>query len=96
MQLSFGWDKEKAKKNLLKHNVSFEEAMSVWKDEFAAFLYDDFHSGEEDRYLMIGYSSKNNLLIVSFAERSGVIRIISSRKATKNERTIHEENRGKY
>ncbi len=70
--------------------------MTVLNDEFAAYLYDDFHSFKEERFLMIGYSYKNNLLFVSFTERNGIIRIISSRKATKNERKKHEENKGKY
>ena len=94
--LEFEWSKEKAKDNLLKHNVSFEEAMTVWSDEFAAYLHDPSHSIEEERYLMIGYSSNDNLLYVSFTERDDKIRIISSRKATKSERKRHEENKEKY
>ncbi len=95
-KLIFEYDKDKAELNLSKHNISFEEAMTVWDDEFAAFLYDTFHSNSEDRYLIFGYSFKSNLLFVSFTERNNKIRIISSRKATKNERKRHEENQGKY
>jgi len=93
--IEFEWNKIKAIYNLKKHNVSFEEALTVWDDEFAAFLHDPSHSEEEDRYLLIGYSSYNNLLFVSFTERNNRIRIISSRKATKSERKRHEEYREK-
>ena len=96
VKIEFDWNDEKAKINLHKHDVSFEEAMTVWDDEFAAFLHDPAHSKTEDRFLLIGYSSKNNLLFVSFAERNDRIRLISSRKATKSERKRHEENKGKY
>jgi uncharacterized DUF497 family protein len=94
--ITFTWDKRKAQNNLKKHNVSFEEATEIWNDEFAAFLHDPSHSDNEDTYIMIGYSSKNNLLFVSFTERNKDIRIISARKATKNERKRHQENQGKY
>ena len=95
-KLGFVWDKVKAELNIQKHGVSFEEAMTVWNDEYAAFLHDLGHSQDEDRYLMIGYSDKNNLLFISFTERNDKIRIISSRKATKTERKRHEENKNKY
>lgn len=95
-KLEFDWNDEKAKINLQKHEVSFEETMTVWDDEFAAFLHDPNHSDIEDRYLLIGFSAKNNLLFVSFTETEDKIRLISSRKATKSERKRHEENRGKY
>jgi len=94
--LTFVWDNKKAKSNLQKHKISFEEAMEIWNDEFAAFLHDPAHSDIEDRFIIIGYSTKNNLLFVSFTERDNNIRIISARKATRNERKRHEENRGKY
>jgi uncharacterized protein len=95
-KLKFDWNDEKAKINFQKHMVSFEETMTVWDDEYAAFLHDPAHSNIEDRYLLIGYSSKNNLLFISFTERNDKIRLISSRKATKSERKRHEGNRGKY
>jgi uncharacterized protein len=96
LHLKFEWNPEKAKTNFQKHGVTFEETCTVWFDEFAAFLQDPVHSNTEERFLMIGYSAKNNLLIVSFTERNEKIRIISSRKATKNERKRHEENKNKY
>lgn len=94
--LIFEWNEDKSILNHNKHNVTFEEAISVWNDEFAALFYDDRHSEFEERFLFIGYSNKNNLLIISFTERDNRIRIISARKATKNERKRHEENRYKY
>lgn len=94
--IKFEWDKGKAKSNLQKHKVSFEEVMTIWNDELTVFLHDPSHSDNEPRYMMIGYSSKNNLLFVSFTERNQRIRIISARKATKYERKRHEEHNEKY
>ncbi len=96
MLLKFEWDIEKAKANYLKHVVTFVEATEIWRDEYAAFLHDPAHSELEDRFIMVGYSSSNNLLFVSFTERESNIRIISVRKATKTERKRHEEGKGKY
>lgn len=85
--LHFEWDPVKAKTNLDKHGVSFEEAMSVFYDEAAIEFYDDEHSEWEDRFLLLGLSSDMKLLLVCHCYRSeeGVIRLISARKATKNE-----------
>lgn len=96
MAIIFEWDSEKAKSNLIKHDVSFDEAITIWNDEFAAFLHDPNHSIAEERFIMIGYSNKNNLLFVSFTDRNKKIRIISARKATKSERKRHEESKYKY
>ncbi len=94
--LEFEWSEEKAHSNFQKHRVKFEEAISIWNDEFAALISDISHSDDEKRYLFIGYSDKNNLLFVSFTERNDKIRIISARKATKFERKRHEENSKNY
>lgn len=85
--LHFEWDPAKAKANLDKHGVSFEEAMSVFYDEAAIEFYDDEHSEWEDRFLLLGLSSDVKLLLVCHCYRSeeGVIRLISARKATENE-----------
>lgn len=96
MSLKFEWDNNKAERNLKKHGISFNEAISIWNDEYAAFIHDPVHSLNEDRFIMIGYSQKNNLLFVSFVERDLNIRVISARKATKQERIRHEENKGRY
>ena len=86
-KLDFEWDNKKSKINIDKHNISFEEAKSVFYDEQAIEFYDDKHSEWEDRFLMLGLSKKLNLLIVChcYREADNKIRIISARKATKNE-----------
>ncbi|PNS08417.1 BrnT family toxin [Solilutibacter silvestris] len=85
--MRFEWDPGKATANLKKHGVSFEEAKTVFYDEFAVQFFDDAHSGQEDRFIMLGMSSEANLLVVCHCEREGedVVRIISARKATKSE-----------
>jgi hypothetical protein len=85
--LHFECDPVKSKANLDKHGVTFEEAMTAFYDEAAIEFYDDEHSEWEDRFLLLGLSSDMRLLLVCHCYRSeeGVIRIISARKATKNE-----------
>lgn len=85
--IEFVWDPAKAAANLRKHGVSFEEAQTVFYDEFAIQFYDEPHSSDEERFLMLGMSSGAHLLLVCHCERDGggVIRIISARKATKLE-----------
>ena len=85
--MKFDWDPAKAASNLRKHGVSFEEAQSVFYDEFAIQFYDAHHSSDEERFLMLGMSSGAHLLLVCHCEldSGGVIRIISARKATKQE-----------
>jgi len=86
-EINFEWDKNKAEINLKKHQVSFEEAITVFSDELAIEFYDDEHSEWEDRFLMLGLSNRLNLLLIChcYREVTGNIRIISARKATKNE-----------
>lgn len=85
--IAFEWDEAKSQANLKKHGVSFEEAKSVFFDEYAVQFYDDGHSSEEDRFIMLGMSNQSRILVVCHCERSEgkVIRIISARKATKKE-----------
>ena len=85
--LRFEWDSNKANQNLEKHGISFEEAISVFYDERAVEFYDDEHSEWENRFLMLGLSARFRLLLVCHCikEDEQVIRIISARKATKNE-----------
>ena len=87
--MRFEWDPAKASSNLKKHQVSFEEAMSVFYDDFAVQFFDDAHSVAEDRFIMLGLSSSARLLVVCHCERGEgeVIRIISARKATRGEAT---------
>lgn len=84
--IKFEWDLAKATSNKKKHGISFEEAQSVFYDEFAVQFFDDASSESEDRFLMLGLSDTARLLIVCHCEREhDVIRIISARKATKSE-----------
>ena len=89
--ITFEWDPAKAAANLKKHKVSFEEARSVFFDEFAMQYFDEDHSTNEERFLMLGLSSGAKLLIVCHCEREHgeIIRIISARKATKRESTFY-------
>lgn len=89
--IRFNWNSAKAVSNLRKHGVSFEEAQSVFYDEFAVQFHDEPHSSDEDRFLMLGMSSGAHLLLVCHCERDGgdVIRIISARKATKQESAFY-------
>ncbi|MFH1524740.1 MAG: BrnT family toxin [Chloroflexota bacterium] len=91
MKPNFEWDPEKAKKNFHKHEVSFEEASSVFDDPMFVTLLDEEHSTDEERYITIGLSNKNRLLLLAHAERENQIRIISARKATKNEEKFYQE-----
>ena len=84
MDLRFEWDKAKAKANFRKHGVSFEFAKAVFKDPFAMEFLDDRQDYGEDRYLIVGVVD-GVLLSVIFAEREQAIRLISARRATKNE-----------
>lgn len=89
--IKFDWDPAKAASNLREHGVSFEEAKSVFYDEFAIQFYDQSHSSDEERFLMLGMSSGAGLLLVCHCERDsgGVIRIISARKATQRESSFY-------
>ncbi len=88
------WDPPKASANLKKHQISFEQARSVFYDEFAVQFFDEEHSYEEERFLMLGMSSGAKLLIICHCEREhgAVIRIISARKATKRESAFYRGN----
>lgn len=88
----FEWDENKEKSNLRKHKVSFDEAETVFSDIFSVTIPDPDHSLEENRFIDIGISDKNRVLIVVYTEREEKIRIISARKATKTEQKIYEQN----
>ncbi len=91
MPLDFEWDEEKAKRNLKKHQVSFEEASTIFGDPLALTIPDPLHSEEEDRFITLGESHRRRLLVVVATERGGRIRIISARVATRRERKDYEE-----
>jgi uncharacterized DUF497 family protein len=90
MALTFEWHEEKAKENLRKHKVSFEEAKTVFNDPLSITIADPKHSADEDRYIDIGLSVKGQVLVVVCTEQGSNIRIISCRKATKAERRTYE------
>ena len=92
--ITFEWDPAKSVANLKKHKISFEEARSVFFDDFAIQFFDDEHSSDEDRFLMLGMSSGAKLLIVCHCERQHgeIIRIISARRATKRESVFYQGN----
>lgn len=87
---SFEWDEQKAASNLLKHGVSFDEAVSVFGDERALTFSDSEHSETEDRSRTYGLSNKMRLLVVVHTDRRNGVRVISARKATRYEKSIYE------
>ena len=91
MEHRFEWDDEKAKTNLKKHDVDFQEASTIFDDPMFITFLDEEHSIDEERYITIGLSSKQRLLMVAHTERGDKIRIISARKATKNEENFYAE-----
>jgi len=92
--LKFEWNQVKASQNSKKHGISFEEAKSVFFDDFALQFFDEEHSLEEDQFIMLGMSNKNRILIVCHCEQQSVdiIRIISARKATSKEKKFYSGN----
>lgn len=88
--MDFDWDPTKAASNLQKHQVSFEEAQSVFDDPFAVNFEDEEHSEIEVREFIIGDSDRNRLLLVCFTERLGGVRLISARRPTRWERQDYE------
>jgi uncharacterized DUF497 family protein len=91
MTLEFEWDNDKAKRNIKKHGVSFEEAMTVFADPLSLTIHDPEHSDEEDRFVILGESSGRRLLVVVFTDRDDRIRIITASVATRQERKNYEE-----
>ncbi|MBS0170749.1 MAG: BrnT family toxin [Nitrospira sp.] len=88
--MEFEWDRSKAKRNLQKHRISFDEAVTVFYDPLAATVDDVDHSVSERRYLTIGYSARGRLLVVAHTDRGTAVRIVSARLATAGERKRHE------
>lgn len=87
----FEWNPEKAVANLKKHGVSFEEAETVFSDSFSLTVPDPLHSGEENRFIIIGFSNEQRQIVVVHTDRSDKIRIISARLATPSERRKYEQ-----
>ena len=89
--MRFEWDGSKARSNLKKHRVSFDEAVTVFYDPLAATFEDPDHSHDESRLVTVGYSVQGRLLVVCHVERGAAIRLINARRATPRERKRHED-----
>ncbi|MGA3043777.1 MAG: BrnT family toxin [Bryobacteraceae bacterium] len=87
----FAWDRRKARSNLVKHGISFEEAQTVFFDENARLIDDPHHSEDEDRFLLLGYSFEARCLMVThcYREADSVIRLISARRSTPKEEGVY-------
>jgi hypothetical protein len=96
-ELIFKWDENKNRINRKKHNISFEEAKTVFYDTEAILFDDPDHSEHEERFLILGFSEKARLCLVShcYREDDSVIRIISARKATQSETDFYNEENGR-
>ena len=92
MNLRFEWDRKKAASNLSKHRVSFEDALTVFRDPLARVFDDEDHSVEDQREIIIGHSVQHRLLVVCFTAQAESLRIFSARLATRRERRDYEEN----
>ncbi|MBI3571578.1 MAG: BrnT family toxin [Gammaproteobacteria bacterium] len=88
--MQFEWDRAKAQRNLRKHGVSFDEAVTVFYDSLSVTFDDPDHSVGEPRFITIGYSARGRLLVVAHTERGTTVRIINARRATARERERHE------
>lgn len=89
----FEWDPVKAEANVRKHGVTFDEASTVFGDSLNLLMADPDHSLDEERYLLLGMSNRRRFLVVAFAERPPRTRLISARRATRQERRRYEEER---
>ena len=89
--MRFDWDPRKAAANLRKHSVSFEEASTVFADDYSLTGTDPDHSVGEERFITFGMSQSGRLLVVSHTERGDTIRIFSARRAMRSERKLYEE-----
>jgi uncharacterized DUF497 family protein len=94
--LLFEWDPNKARGNIETHGISFDEASTAFRDPLSLTIHDPLHSNEENRFILIGKSGRNRLLVVVHTERGENIRIISARRATKKERKQYEESSKRF
>lgn len=93
-QGSFEWDPEKARSNISKHHVTFEEAMSAFRDPLSLTVTDPEHSEAEERLILMGLSDRQRLLIVVYVEREDSLRLISAQAADPDEKREYEEEPG--
>lgn len=91
MKPVYEWDEQKAKQNLRKHRVPFDEAETVFDDPLAITIRDPDHSEVEERFINIGQSDKGRILVISYTERGSRTRLIMARSATRAERKKYEE-----
>jgi len=91
MPLKFEWNPNKAKKNVEKHGISFDEAATVFSDQLSMTYDDPDHSFGENRHIIIGMSHRDKLLLVSHLEKDDIVRIISARQLTRKERKQYEQ-----
>jgi len=91
MSINFEWDDRKAKSNLRKHGVSFEEAATAFGDPLSITVADPDHSEQEDRFVLVGSTFRDRLVVVVHTERGDKIRIIGARPATRSERRTYEQ-----
>ena len=91
MSLQFTWDPKKAAANLRKHQVGFPEGATAFADPHSMTIADPDHSADEQRFMLIGQSDRHRLVVVAHVERGDLIRIISSRLASRHERNTYEE-----
>ena len=89
--MRFEWDEKKASRNLQKHNISFEEATTVFDDPLSETFPDPDHSHDEDRFIIIGASESGKILVIAHTDDEKIVRIISAREATYGERRAYEE-----
>ncbi len=89
--ITFAWDRRKARSNLAKHGISFEEAQTVFLDDNARLIDDPDHSHEEERFLLLGYSFQGRCITVChcYREADSVVRLISARRATAREERVY-------
>jgi len=88
--MRFEWDLEKARRNLSKHGLSFQEAATAFGDPLSLTIYDPDRSVDEDRFVLVGQTEAGRLIVVAHTDRAGRVRIISARVATKRERRTYE------
>ncbi len=91
MAVFIEWDGKKANKNLAKHGISFDEALTVFDDPLSITIDDPLHSEGERRLIILGMSTRQRLLVVVHTERKHSLRIITARRATRRERKLYEE-----
>lgn len=91
MSINFEWDDLKAESNLRKHGVSFEEAATAFGDPLSITVADPDHSEQEDRFILVGSTFRDRLVVVVHSERGDRIRIIGARPATRSERRAYEQ-----